>query len=121
MNKIVAMLAVIIIASGCATISDVRDLSIGLNKKDVISIMGQPRSTRATSRDSGVVEIWEYRLARTVVGFPPTRDTYYLFFKENKLSQWGEENDWGNNSKDPDYVEKVIIQKQAEKPEPKFP
>jgi hypothetical protein len=89
----------------------------------VVNILGEPISTRASTRTSGTIEFWDYKFAKNVLGFTPVRDTYWLLFKENKLSQWGEENDWGTPAKDPDYVEKVIIQNQnlPEKKDPRFP
>jgi len=114
----------VVLFIGCTTTAELQKLSIGMDKKDVINILGKPRSTRASIRTSSALEIWDYRFAKTVVGFPPLiRDTYWLFFTEGKLSQWGEENDWGNMTKDPDYIEKLIIQNQnsTEKKDPRFP
>jgi outer membrane protein assembly factor BamE (lipoprotein component of BamABCDE complex) len=124
-NKIAVMLAVImsiLISSGCATTAELRKLSIGMDKKEVVNILGEPKSTRASTRTSGPVEIWDYSFAKTALGFPPfIRDTYWLFFKEDRLSQWGEENDWGKSAKDPDHVEKIIIDNQTGKKDPRFP
>jgi outer membrane protein assembly factor BamE (lipoprotein component of BamABCDE complex) len=123
-KRIIAMLVVIMsafVVSGCATTSELRKLSIGMDKKEVVDILGEPVSTRASIRPSGMVEIWDYKFAKNVLGFPPVRDTYWIFFKDNKVFQWGEENDWGNPAKDPDYVEKIIIDNQTEKKNPRFP
>ena len=125
-KRIVVLLVAImtfITASGCATKTELRKLSIGMDKNDVANILGEPRSTRASIRTSSTIEIWDYTFAKTVLGFPPVRDTYWLFFKDSKLVQWGEENDWGTPAKDPDYVEKIIIQNQNlnEKKDPRFP
>lgn len=123
-KRIIAMLVVamtILVVSGCATTSELRKLTIGMDKKEVIDILGEPVSTRASTRSSGMVEIWDYKFAKNVLGFPPVKDTYWIFFKDNKVFQWGEENDWGNPSKDPDYVEKIIIDNQTGKKDPRFP
>lgn len=71
----------ILMVSGCATTSELRKLSIGMDKKEVIDILGKPISTRASTRPSGMVEIWDYKFAKNVLGFPPVRDTYWIFLK----------------------------------------
>lgn len=106
---------------GCAnTISQLRVLSLGMTKENVVEKMGEPKSTRASSRYSNGVEVWDYVLRRG--GFPPKgRQRYWLFFQNNKLVQWGEENDWGKFERDPDYIEKRIYEDVTEKKdEPRF-
>ena len=117
---IFVLLASILMVSGCATSSELRKLSIGMDKNQVIGVLGEPIKTRASARETGTVEIWDYTFAKTVLGFPPVRDTYWIILKDSKLTQWGEENDWGTSEKAPDRVEKLIIQKQDDKKEPKF-
>lgn len=111
----IILLSLIVIA-GCATSAELRKLSVGMDKKSVADILGEPITTRATTRATGLIEVWDYTFAKSVIGFPPFRDKYYLFFKDSKLVQWGEENDWGSS---PDHTEKIILQK-SEKQEPRF-
>lgn len=106
---------------GCAnTMGQLRTLSLGMTKQEVIQAMGVPESTRASSRYSDGVEIWDYVLRRG--GFPPkARQRYWLFFENNVLAQWGEEDDWGKFERAPDYIEKKIYEDVTDKRvEPRF-
>jgi len=101
--------------AGCAnTIGKLRGLSLGMTKQEVAATMGTPDSTRASNRYSDGVEIWDYVLRRG--GFPPKRrQRYWLFFQNEQLVQWGEENDWGKFEREPDRIEKYIYEDVTEK------
>jgi hypothetical protein len=114
------LLMIVLLSIGCSTTAELRKLSVGMDKKEVISILGEPITTRATTRDDSTIEIWDYKFAHSIIGFPPGRDTYWIFFKESKLFQWGEEGDWGISTKSPDRIEKVIIEEQTGNKAPKF-
>ena len=41
--------------------------------------------------------------------------------KENKVIQWGKEGDWGDLEREPDYIEKLILEDETIKRiEPRF-
>lgn len=68
-------------------------LSVGMSKEQVINVLGEPNTFRgaSTSAHGGTLEIYEYWVDE---GWPADTWHYWLYFKENKLTQWGRTTDW---------------------------
>lgn len=105
--------------------SQLRQISLDMSKDEVVTALGEPRVVRGSIRNkfNQIVEVWEYTLtlpakdsAGQIVGktvttvitlgmgadrFRPETKNYWLYFVENKLSQWGEAGDWG---KEPERI-----------------
>jgi len=99
---------------GCASTSSLKNLSIGMGKKEVIHLLGDPVTTHASARHSWGIEIWDYIFREG--GHPlRTRERYWIFFREDKVIQWGKEGDWGDLEREPDYIKKVIFENETDK------
>jgi len=121
MRKILFLLAMIIIVSGCITTSTrkLKEISLDLTKDEVVRRLGEPTVVRGAIRNkyNQSVEVWEYRLSKSQAGkfwgnlgvsvltfgiFAPAayeysqRDitNYWLYFYDGKLVQWGQAGDW---------------------------
>ena len=118
----------ILMGLGCASFTGniksekLRTISLGMSDEEVVKNLGEPTAVRGSLRNkfNQVVEVWEYelvvpqhntagqelgKLALTVLtlgtaGFVYTDKTkfYWLYFYDNKLSQWGEAGDWSKES-----------------------
>lgn len=79
--------------TGCLTSSKtLSNLQLDMSKAQVRATMGAPTSARGSIRNKfgQTIEVWEYVLDR---GFAPDA-TYWLYFADDKLVQWGEAGDW---------------------------
>lgn len=79
--------------TGCLTSSKtLSSLQLDMSKAQVRATMGAPTSARGSIRNKfgQTIEVWEYVLDR---GFAPDA-TYWLYFADDKLVQWGEAGDW---------------------------
>jgi outer membrane protein assembly factor BamE (lipoprotein component of BamABCDE complex) len=98
--------------------SQLRQVSLGMSKDEIIGALGEPAVARGAIRNkfNQVIEVWEYTLALPskdsagqIVGksvltfitlgmgaatFQPEKKNYWLYFLDNKLVQWGEAGDW---------------------------
>jgi hypothetical protein len=82
-----------VMATGCLTSAKrLTSLKLDMPKSEVRQVMGEPTSARGSMRNKfgQVIEIWEYVLDR---GGQPDA-TYWLYFYDDKLVQWGEAGDW---------------------------
>jgi len=88
------MLALLcLMAAGClAPASRMTRLKLDMTKAEVRQAMGEPSSARGALRNKfgQVIEVWDYILDR---GTAPDA-TYWLYFYDDKLVQWGEAGDW---------------------------
>lgn len=78
---------------GCLTSArNLTRLRLDMPKSEVHSVLGEPTAARGSIRNKfgQVVEVWEYILDR---GGAPD-GTYWLYFHDDKLIQWGEAGDW---------------------------
>ncbi len=114
---------------GCAgrvpSSNQLRQVSLGMSKEQVLAILSEPSVVRGSIRNKfdQVIEVWEYPLALpsedsagTVAGkaaftvlslgigaitFQPELKDYWLYFLNDELVQWGEAGDW---SREPDRI-----------------
>ena len=124
--RIFLSIVVSFILSGCVTSSShLKEISLGMSKQEVTSVLGDPAVARGAVRNKygQVVEVWEYTLAlpskdspgeiagKTVMTvfslgifageFKGERKNYWLYFVNNELVQWGEAGDW---KKEPERI-----------------
>ena len=120
MKRLLFISLTIILISGCASTSTLRNLSIGMSKNEVVEILGEPVTTHASDRHYGGIEIWDYIFREH--GNPLSkRQRYWVYFKENEVIQWGKEGDWGDLEREPDYIEKLILEDETiKRKEPRF-
>lgn len=86
--RIIAIFIAIVFVFGCATPSKkLNQINLGMTKKEVIEIVGEPNSTSATKN----VEILKYRLATG--GFFTTE--YAVRLQDGKVDAYGEVGDFG--------------------------
>ena len=89
MRKIVILLVVVILISGCVTpASRTNRLSLGMTKSEVIAAMGNPISTKAKAEEGEWLEYW-----LDVGGWESQR--YWVILKDNKVVQYGNAGDFG--------------------------
>jgi len=114
------LLLPVMILSGCGTPAGrFTEISLGMSKEEVATVLGQPRVARGaiTNMFGQVVEVWEYKVVmprhETVVTFAgksmatlmtygiagaflfrPETKNYWLYFVESKLVRWGAAGDW---------------------------
>ena len=118
--KLSIALILIAVMSGCMkTGNKLAYLELGMNRQQVIDVLGSPLSIRASKEHSDKpVVMMDYGLRHSHCPLK-ARDHYWMMFRENQLVQWGEMNDFGQIEK-ADYTEKLIIQEQ-DGPEPTQP
>jgi hypothetical protein len=94
--KIIRLLLIPILClflTGCLTSAKrLTRVHLDMTKDQVTAVLGQPTAARASIRNKygQVIEVWEYLLDR---GLAPD-GTYWLYFYDDKLVQWGEAGDW---------------------------
>ena len=85
-------LAALLAVAGCATASKMNQLSIGMAKQEVISVMGSPAST--ASPGSGV-ELLRYRLSPTDDhAFHGITEEYFVRLANGKVDSYGKMGDF---------------------------
>jgi hypothetical protein len=112
------MIIALIFLTSCATTTrGLREVSLGMSKDDVATVLGEPVAARGAIRNKydQVIEVWEYRLAVPDDGAEIARKStitlitlgfgapvflqhekreYWLYFHDAVLVQWGEAGDW---------------------------
>lgn len=80
-------------------------LSVGMSKEQVVKALGEPNAFRgATVAANGeTTELYEYLVNE---GNPTWSWFYWLYFRENKLIQWGKTCDWQKAS---DVVQEIRV------------
>ena len=70
-------------------------LSLGMSKEQVVKVLGEPFVFRGatTSANGETTELYEYNVVEGFIAY-----IYWLYFKENKLVQWGKTCDWPKQS-----------------------
>lgn len=102
MKKIFFILCALILFAGCLPRQTIRldKLNIAMAKSEVVQELGQPYNVVASKGfPDGIIEIWEYRR----YGFAPwdendVAETYWLYFLNGKLKQWGRPGDWSKEA-----------------------
>lgn len=70
-------------------------LTIGEPKSDVVSALGPPNNVIGSKRiESKTIEVWEYERWEAVLGHDRLAETYYVYFLDGQLEQWGRPGDW---------------------------
>jgi hypothetical protein len=89
MKKTMALTTLIAVLCGCSTTSsDLNNLSLGMEKQDVIRILGTPQSTAA----KGDTEVLRYWLKRAEGG---GKDQYIVQIVDGKVAAFGTKADLG--------------------------
>ncbi len=99
--KALLLVAALPLLGGCVKriirSNELFNLSIGMDKNHVIEEFGLPALFRGSMLDKTgqVVEVFEYSVNTTLPWFEaPVIETYWLYFHNNKLVQWGKAGDW---------------------------
>lgn len=115
------LLLPVIFLAGCAKRikpNSFLQISLGLTKKQVTDRIGKPAIARGSmvNKYNQVVEIWEYQVDRGLTGseisanvaatvftlgfaapllnYEGSIETYWLYFHNDRLVQWGKAGDW---------------------------
>lgn len=86
-----------VIFSGCSSPSSkIVNLRLGMLPDEVRDAMGKPNSIRAAKvyEDGQITETWEYR-SRV---FEINPKTFWIFFENRRVVQWGEPGDYSGKS-----------------------
>jgi len=114
-----SILVSLVLLTGCTPQAKcLQSISLGMQKKEIVKKIGNPRVTRGSIRNQydQVIDVWEYRLALPsddsageVIGktattimtlgagailFDEPQKDYWLYFLDDELVQWGEAGDW---------------------------
>lgn len=83
-------------------------LSIGMTKQQVVKILGEPTAFRGAtvSANGETTELFEYTC---LIEGSVTTWCCWLYFKENRLVQWGAPNDWRKEPKESDIVQEIRV------------
>ena len=120
------LLLATLVGLGCATslkTEKLRSISLGMPKGEVVKNLGEPTAVRGSIKNkfNQNVEVWEYELvapkhtsageefgnfALAVISigtlanqvYKDNVKTYWLYFYDNKLAQWGEAGDWSKEA-----------------------
>ncbi|MFH0909795.1 MAG: hypothetical protein V1929_13630 [bacterium] len=99
MKKLLQVVVVISIAAllaACSTTGQkTKKLKLGMTPEDVRKEIGEPATIRAAKlyEDGRKAQVWEY-----VPSFSLTPRTYWVFFENDKLVQWGQPGDFAGKS-----------------------
>lgn len=83
----------LLVLTGCASLSrKVADLKLGMTPDQVLQKMGKPFTVRAAKvyENKETTEIWEY-MPPLFTLYPKT---YWVFFENGQVVQWGEPGDF---------------------------
>ena len=120
MRKITLLLLICcVFMSGCAaSTKQLRKINLDMTKKEVLKNLGEPNVVRGSMRNKydQVIEVWEYRFDKGKESNQVTRewlftactfgfgspillsqgtiDSYWLYFHDDALVQWGQAGDW---------------------------
>jgi hypothetical protein len=101
MLRTIFTIIVVCLIVGCATTGGLLRLEPGMSKSKVINILGEPDVARGSmiNKYDQIIEVWEYNLRKKAPGaqginIDTVPATYWLYFVESRLVQWGEAGDW---------------------------
>lgn len=107
-----AVAAVSMLAAGCAHPQYHMDrLELGMTPDQVTDVLGRPYTVRASKvyESSESMEVWEY-LPRAFTWYPKS---YWVFFENGQVVQWGEPGDFAGQSGGSVPVSEYINQKRG--------
>ena len=82
-------------------------LSIGETQEAVKAKLGKPVNVIGSKQfPDGVGEVWEYERWHAQFGFDRVEETYWLYFLNDELAQWGRPGDW---SKEADRIYELRV------------
>jgi len=87
--SLMVICAISLTLTGCGTITDrINRLSINMNKDEVRALFGNKFVAKASKvdKDGNVLDLWEFYDQKK-------KETYQIFFLNDKVSQWGKRND----------------------------
>lgn len=95
MRWLLAVLYVVGLAACSTPATKVKMLRLGMAPDEVKKSMGEPFAVRASKvfADGQTTEVWEY-----LPGFSLNPKTYWVFFENGKVVQWGEPGDFSGKS-----------------------
>jgi len=121
MRKVLFLLVMVTIFSGCVTTSTrkLSKISLDMTKSEVIKSLGEPTVVRGALKNkyNQTIEVWEYKLSKAEAGrfwgnlavttmtfgfWAPQAyqdqkkdmENYWLYFYDDVLVQWGQAGDW---------------------------
>lgn len=109
MKKILLLLFPILLLPGCfqqiIPAKRLMRLSVGMSKEQVVNVLGEPNAFRGAtvSANGETTELYEYLVNDGNLAWSWY---YFLYFKENKLVQWGKTDDWQRTS---DAVQEIRV------------
>ena len=94
MRKIIVLSFALLFLT-CATTGQLMDIKLKMTQSDVISKLGKPEIVRGAilNKYGQSIEVWEYILPKEQSLLSKTY-TYWLYFCDGKLVQWGQPGDW---------------------------
>lgn len=94
MKKLIYLFGLVILLSGCATASQLNQISIGMSKDEVIKKMGQPSSTSAIDNK----EYLNYRLVPSAEpAYWAYYEPYFICIQDGKVASYGKKGDFGTS------------------------
>jgi len=85
-------LGVLVLAGCLVSASKLTQIHLGMTKAEVLHTLGKPTAARGSVRNKfdQTIEVWEYIMDRGGA----EDSTYWLYFHDDKLDQWGAAGDW---------------------------
>jgi outer membrane protein assembly factor BamE (lipoprotein component of BamABCDE complex) len=117
-KKTLLLVAVAVVLVGCVTPSQtVGGLRLGMTPQEVYEVMGAPFAVRAakTYEDGTTSQVWEYvPPVFSRAAFSDKYDkTYWVFFVNDKVVQWGEPGDFSKHDTTKDVTVKDYVQEKV--------
>ncbi len=118
MKKMFVWVAAAMVLAGCVTPSQrIAGLRLGMSPEDVYNVMGTPFAVRAakTYEDGTTSEVWEYvPPVFSRAAFSDKYDkTYWVYFVNDKVVQWGEPGDFTKHDTTKDVTVKDYVQEKV--------
>jgi hypothetical protein len=105
MNKILVLLAVVLIAGCMAMASNINTVSLGMTKQEVIARLGEPAGMSAIND----IEYMNYTLRESMaLGSYP--DKYFVRLRNGKVDAYGRHGDFGTTASPKSVVDLNVKQ-----------
>ncbi|MBW2044702.1 MAG: outer membrane protein assembly factor BamE [Deltaproteobacteria bacterium] len=95
MKKLICLLVLVMVVSGCVTTKRINLLNLGMTKAEVIKAMGTPASTKAEYGR----EVLEYILYPTWDSTWADRQQFWVILEDGKVVKYGRAGDFGTAEK----------------------
>lgn len=91
MRRTISLFTLMILIGGCATAQKMNNVSLGMNKAEVIKAMGRPSSTKAIGNE----ETLEYMLSATSNDdFNGIYNQYWITLQDGRVVSYGRAGDY---------------------------